>query len=154
MARQPAISFSNAFHFPFNRAGGRTSNVLQKMDTNTKPDIVRCADQMHRIFWSGMWRKTLCACIVWAICAAISWAVHAEWPMFIGVVAVGATIAVPQIIRIQRGYTRQTCPSCGNEVGGYDSGGSRVYLVCHHCGARTATDCAIQVIGGPPSKIE
>lgn len=27
MTRQPAISFSGSFHFPFNRAGGRTSNV-------------------------------------------------------------------------------------------------------------------------------
>ena len=27
MAHQPAISFSNSFHFPFNSAGGRTSNV-------------------------------------------------------------------------------------------------------------------------------
>ena len=30
MTHQPAISFSNSFHFPFNRAGGRTSNVRQK----------------------------------------------------------------------------------------------------------------------------
>jgi hypothetical protein len=30
VTHQPAISFSNSFQFPFNRAGGRTSNVLQK----------------------------------------------------------------------------------------------------------------------------
>ena len=31
MTRQPAISFSISFHFPFNRAGGRTSNVRQRI---------------------------------------------------------------------------------------------------------------------------
>jgi hypothetical protein len=31
VAHQPAISFSIAFLSPFNRAGGRTSNVVQKM---------------------------------------------------------------------------------------------------------------------------
>jgi hypothetical protein len=30
MTHQPAISFSNSFHIPFNRAGGRTSNVRPK----------------------------------------------------------------------------------------------------------------------------
>jgi hypothetical protein len=30
VTHQPAISFSNSFHFPFNRAGGRTSNVDRK----------------------------------------------------------------------------------------------------------------------------
>ena len=29
MTHQPAISFSNSFHFLFNRAGGRTSNVRE-----------------------------------------------------------------------------------------------------------------------------
>ena len=35
MTHQPAISFSISFHFPFNRAGGRTSNVrrINKMKT-------------------------------------------------------------------------------------------------------------------------
>ena len=32
MARQPAISFSISFQHPFNRAGGRTSNVLLRMN--------------------------------------------------------------------------------------------------------------------------
>ena len=32
MTHQPAISFSNSFHFPFNRAGGRSSNVMQRMN--------------------------------------------------------------------------------------------------------------------------
>jgi hypothetical protein len=38
MTHQPAISFSNSFHFPFNRAGGRTSNVRQngRSTTNVK----------------------------------------------------------------------------------------------------------------------
>ena len=31
MAHQPAISFSISFQHPFNRAGGRTSNVAQEM---------------------------------------------------------------------------------------------------------------------------
>ena len=31
MTHQPAISFSIAFHFPLNRAGGRTSNVREEM---------------------------------------------------------------------------------------------------------------------------
>ena len=31
MTHQPAISFSNSFHFPINRAGGRTSNVRQRI---------------------------------------------------------------------------------------------------------------------------
>ncbi len=30
VTHQPAISFSNSIHFPFNRAGGRTSNVRHK----------------------------------------------------------------------------------------------------------------------------
>jgi hypothetical protein len=33
VTHQPAISFSILFHFPFNRAGGRTSNVRQDMQT-------------------------------------------------------------------------------------------------------------------------
>ena len=32
MTHQPAISFSITFQFPFNRAGGRTSNVRQRME--------------------------------------------------------------------------------------------------------------------------
>ena len=32
MTHQPAISFSNSFQFLFNRAGGRTSNVVHDMD--------------------------------------------------------------------------------------------------------------------------
>ena len=35
MTRQPAISFSISFLSPFNRAGGRTSNVLQENTMNT-----------------------------------------------------------------------------------------------------------------------
>ena len=128
--------------------------IIQKMDPKTKPPIVRCADEMHRIFWSGIWRKTFLFFIVWAIFSAIGWAINAEWPMFIGLVTIAATIVVPQIIRIHRGYTRQICPSCGQEVGGYDSSGSPIYLVCRHCGTRSATDCAIHYAGGPPSKIE
>ncbi len=33
VTHQPAISFSISIHFPFNRAGGRTSNVRQKIRT-------------------------------------------------------------------------------------------------------------------------
>jgi len=33
VAHQPTTSFSNSFLSPFNRAGGRTSNVLQEMKT-------------------------------------------------------------------------------------------------------------------------
>jgi ribosomal protein L37AE/L43A len=32
VTHQPAISFSISIHFPFNRAGGRTSNVRQKYE--------------------------------------------------------------------------------------------------------------------------
>jgi probable HAF family extracellular repeat protein len=35
MTHQPAISFSNSIHFPFNRAGGRTSNVRKKNKMQT-----------------------------------------------------------------------------------------------------------------------
>jgi hypothetical protein len=34
VAHQPAISSSISIHFPFNRAGGRTSNVRQKLRFN------------------------------------------------------------------------------------------------------------------------
>ena len=40
MTHQPAISFSNSFHFPFTRAGGRTSNVRQKQKT-VIPNLLR-----------------------------------------------------------------------------------------------------------------
>ena len=36
MTHQPAISFSNSFHIPFNRAGGRTSNVVQNKSSIMK----------------------------------------------------------------------------------------------------------------------
>jgi hypothetical protein len=36
MTHQPAISFSISFQHPFNRAGGRTSDVLQEMKTKWK----------------------------------------------------------------------------------------------------------------------
>jgi hypothetical protein len=36
VTRQPAISFSISFQHPFNRAGGRTSNVRQKVSNHNK----------------------------------------------------------------------------------------------------------------------
>ena len=41
MAHQPAISFSNSFQFPFNRAGGRTSNDRQRIQSTMKRNLKR-----------------------------------------------------------------------------------------------------------------
>lgn len=43
MAHQPAISVSISFQHPFNRAGGRTSNVLQEMRVLLRALIVIAA---------------------------------------------------------------------------------------------------------------
>jgi hypothetical protein len=37
VTHQPAISFSISLQFPFNRAGGRTSNVLQRNEEYPPP---------------------------------------------------------------------------------------------------------------------
>ena len=43
VTRHPAISFSNSFHSLFNRAGGRTSNVRQKMVIRPYVILVACS---------------------------------------------------------------------------------------------------------------
>ena len=50
VTHQPAISFSISIHFPFNRAGGRTSNVLPDDSTHHKrADLLRtCKDAAQR----------------------------------------------------------------------------------------------------------
>ena len=40
MPHQPAISFSISSQQPFNRAGGRTSNVLQEMESRTGAGLI------------------------------------------------------------------------------------------------------------------
>ncbi|MES2661493.1 MAG: hypothetical protein V4689_22935, partial [Verrucomicrobiota bacterium] len=49
VARQPAISFSISFQHHFNRAGGRTSNVLPKNFTFSPREEVpnQCIQQRH-----------------------------------------------------------------------------------------------------------
>gem|GEM_PF-6676663 len=37
MTHQPAISYSISFHFPFNRAGGRTLTLAEEMNTQPRP---------------------------------------------------------------------------------------------------------------------
>ncbi|MEO7100151.1 MAG: MotA/TolQ/ExbB proton channel family protein [Luteolibacter sp.] len=56
MTHQPAISFSNSFHLLFNRAGGRTSNVLQEMKTSPYAPSSReiSIDRPAKAKWSGL----------------------------------------------------------------------------------------------------
>lgn len=125
----------------------------KKMTPEPARNLVRCADEMHRIYWGGIGRKSIAICLIWGCFAAIGYALHADWPQVVGLVVIVATVVGPHIVRIHRGYTRQICPSCGQQVGNYDSSGSRIHLVCRHCGERSSTDCAIHYAGGPPSKV-
>jgi predicted RNase H-like HicB family nuclease len=54
VTRQPAISFSNSFHFPFNHAGGRTSNVRRKDGTSSARPCSKERDEANRFFSLGL----------------------------------------------------------------------------------------------------
>lgn len=124
------------------------------MNPDRPEKLVRCADEMRRIYCSGMRTKTLVILLIWGVFSAIGWSIHAEWPKVVGLLLAMAVVVLPQIVRIHRGYTRQLCPSCGRQVGGYESSRSRIHLVCRHCGERMPTDCAIPHAGGPPYRID
>lgn len=116
-------------------------------------EIVRCYEEMHRIWYRGMWTKSLLSILIFFGFSAMGVVFHADWLQLAGVLVIGATIVVPHLLRIERGYNRQTCPACGRRVGRTETRKSRIVLVCQHCGTRTPTDCAIHYSGGPPSKV-
>jgi hypothetical protein len=118
------------------------------------PPLIHCADEMRRLYWSGYGKKLIVIGLIWIGFMAMGWAIGAQWPQGIAFVIIITTIVIPHILRIHRGYTGQTCPSCGQAVGSYDSRIGRIHLVCRHCGTRTPTDCAIGWAGGPPYKVE
>lgn len=124
--------------------------VLQEMDQT--PNIVRCFDQMNRIWWNRMWTKSLLAILIFAGFGQIGEMLGSQLLQVVGFAIVAGGIVIPQIIRIHRGYISQICPSCGKEVGSYETTKNRIVLVCRHCDTRTPTDCSIYYAGGPPSK--
>ena len=72
MTHQPAISFSISFQHPFNRAGGRTSNVRQKiktMDMEELNEIYR--DRFLNAFFASYSMIGVLAGIVVAVAAII-----------------------------------------------------------------------------------
>ena len=115
--------------------------------------MVRCYDEVHRIWWRGMWPKTILSLVIFFAFTALGSMFHAQWLQAVGVLVIGGTIVIPQIFRIERGYSDQICPACGKRVGRSETCKNRVFLVCQHCATRTPTDCAHYYSGGPPSKV-
>jgi len=122
------------------------------MSEETEVDMVRCHDEVHRI-WGGLKMKGLQALVVFMMFSGLGWLLGSRWPEFVGFLFAAGGIVIPQIIRIHRTYADQKCPACGERVGRYETSKSRIVLVCQHCGKRTPTDCAVHYAGGPPSKI-
>ena len=70
MSHQPAISFSISFHFIFNRAGGRTSNVGQEMKTpNQRIEFTDDGFVFHKRRWLWCWTRQP---VKWSSVASIS----------------------------------------------------------------------------------
>lgn len=113
-------------------------------------NIVRCFDQMHHIWWNRMWQKTLLSTSIFGGCVLFDKIVGCQWMQFVGFAIVTLGIVIPQIIQIHRGYACQICPSCGKEVGGYETSKNRIILVCKNCDSKTPTDCSIYDHSGPP----
>jgi hypothetical protein len=117
------------------------------------PTIVRCFDQMNRIWWDRMWIKGILAISIFAVFFLLGVKLESPLLQVAGFLFVAGGIVVPQIVRIHRGYARQICPSCGKEAGSYNTLKNRIILVCKHCDSRTPTDCAVYYTGGPPSRV-
>lgn len=116
------------------------------------PNIVRCFDEMNRIWWDRIWTQSLLAFLISVGFAVTGEIAGSNLLQVAGFLFVAGGIVVPQIIRIHRGYARQICPSCSKHAGSYETSKNRIVLVCKHCGSRTPTDCAVYYNGGPPSR--
>ena len=117
-------------------------------------EIVRCFDEMHSICWGGVWWRIVAGMALLLVAVGIGSMSGADWVIPVGVIVVIVALVVPHVTRIHRGYARLRCPSCREEVGGYETKQLRTYLVCKHCGKKSPTDCGVDCEGGNPIKIE
>jgi hypothetical protein len=124
------------------------------MDKPIHTEVEKCYDEMHRLWSDRIWMKGLLALLIFFVFTALGWMLQMQWLQVVSVIALGATLVVPQILRMHRLFSERICPSCGQSVGRYESNRSRIVLVCQHCSVKTPTDCAFGPFGGPPYKAD
>lgn len=126
---------------------------IHPMSETKQHRVVRCFDEMHRLWWGGMGKLTLCSLLIFTLSSALGRALDAEWPALIAILVIATTFVIPRLLRIHRAYNRIACPACGHAVGNHETKGGRITLLCKHCGESTPTDCAIHAHGAPPTRI-